>query len=300
MKQRRRRSRKRTKKTISPKYLLLIMAIICLCLIGFSRNYTGAGSALSNTIGYLIVPMQKGINKLGGTLSGMSVGFRSKQELAAENEELRAELSDLKTQLNQVETNTHELSELKELMELAGTYSDYDTAAASIVAKDSGNWFSTFLINRGTNAGIKIGMNVIADGALVGIVTDAGPNYAKVQSIIDDSSNVSAMNLNTSDLCMVNGSLIEMNENTQIEFSNMRNSEDNKSQIGDQLVTSAISDKYIKGIPIGYITEMDVDSDRLTRSGKLVPIVDFEHLEYVLVILETKDYADPELQGGRE
>ncbi len=274
------------------------MVILCLGLIGFSRISSSAGSALSNTIGTLVVPMQKGINKAGGTLSGLTTGFRSKLELAAENEELRNQVSDLQTQLNQVETNRHELDELKELLDLSETFADYDTLPAMIFAKDSGNWFSTFLINRGTNAGVRIGMNVISDGALVGIVTDAGANYAKVQSIIDDSSNVSAMNLSTKDLCMVNGSLIEMNENQQIEFSNMRNSEENTSKAGDQLVTSSISDKYLKGIPIGYITDIQVDSDRLTRSGKLVPIVDFEHLEYVLVILETKNDGQTQAEGG--
>ena len=72
------------------------------------------------------------------------------------------------------------------------TYADYEKVAANVIGKDAGNWFSVFLIDRGSNDGISVGMNVLADGGLAGIVTQVGPNYAKVRSIIDDNSNVSA------------------------------------------------------------------------------------------------------------
>ena len=132
---------------------------------------------------------------------------------------------------------------------------------------------------------------MIADGGLVGIVTDTGNNYAKIRAIIDDTSNVSATNLSTSDNCIVNGSLRTMNERQQLEVSDMRD-KDNKAKAGDQLVTSSISDRYLPGIPIGYLTEVNEDSNKLTKSGYLATVVDFEHLEKVLVIQHTKDYSD--------
>ena len=59
-------------------------------------------------------------------------------------------------------------------------------------------------------------------------------------------------------------------------------------EVGDKVVTSNISDKYLPGILIGYISSMGQDSNNITKSGKLTPAVDFEHLEEVLVILKTK------------
>jgi rod shape-determining protein MreC len=138
---------------------------------------------------------------------------------------------------------------------------------------------------------VEIGMNVVADGGLVGLVTDVGPTYAKVRSIVDDTSSISAMDITTNEYCIVNGSLKTMNELQQIEFSDLRISGDSKAQAGDKLVTSNISSRYLKGIPIGYITDIKNDTGNLTRSGKLVPIVDFSHLEHVQVILETKNYT---------
>lgn len=107
---------------------------------------------------------------------------------------------------------------------------------------------ASFLIDKGSKDGIEIGMNVIADGGLVGIVTDVGDNYSKIKSIIDDTSNVSGMDLSTSDTCIVSGGLKTMNERQQLEISDMRD-KDNKVKAGDQIVTSNISDRYRRGFP---------------------------------------------------
>ena len=64
---------------------------------------------------------------------------------------------------------------------------------------------------------------------------------------------------------------------------------DNTIVIGDQVVTSHISDKYLQGILIGYVREVSVDSNNLTRSGYITPAVDFKNLQEVLVITETKE-----------
>ena len=64
---------------------------------------------------------------------------------------------------------------------------------------------------------------------------------------------------------------------------------DNVVEIGEQIVTSYISDKYLQGILIGYVSEVSVDSNNLTRSGYITPVVDFKNLQEVLVITKTKD-----------
>lgn len=58
--------------------------------------------------------------------------------------------------------------------------------------------------------------------------------------------------------------------------------------VGDKIVTSNISDKYLQGILIGYVNEIVTDSNNLTKSGYVTPVVDFKHLEEVLVITDLK------------
>ena len=133
-------------------------------------------------------------------------------------------------------------------------------------------------------------MNVMAGAGLVGIVTSVGPNWATVRSIIDDESNISAMVLNTSDTMIVTGDL-ELYSNGTIKFSQLRD-EDNAVSAGDQIVTSQISNRYLPGISIGYIKEINDDSNNLTKSGYITPIVDFEHLDIVLVVTQIKQTKD--------
>ena len=125
-----------------------------------------------------------------------------------------------------------------------------------------------------------------ADSGLAGIVTEVGPTWSKVRSIIDDSTNVSGMVLSTSDRCIVSGDLSLIDEG-QIRFEQMENNE-NQVSVGDQIVTSYISDKYLQGILIGYVSEVTVDSNNLTRSGYITPAVNFKDLQEVLVITTTK------------
>lgn len=290
--------RKKKQSKFPAKYVLLIMTILCAVIIGYSLKTSGSGP-VSAAAGAVLAPMQKGVNQLGSGLTNLREHLRTKKSLEKENEELRTQLADAQQNLNQVQLNQEELDNLKSLYDMDQNYADYDKIAANVIGKDAGNWFSVFLIDRGSNDGITVGMNVLADGGLAGIVIQVGPNYAKVRSIIDDNSNVSARNLSTSDLCVVSGSLKTMNESSLIDFDDLRDKED-QAKVGDQIVTSNISDMFLEGIPIGYITDIKTDSNNLTKSGHIATIVDFEHLDDVFVILQTKDISTDTTneQGG--
>lgn len=290
--------KKKKQSKFPAKYVLLIMTILCAVIIGCSLKTSGSGP-VSAAAGAVLAPMQKGVNQLGSGLTNLREHLRTKKSLEKENEELRTQLADAQQNLNQVQLNQEELDNLKSLYDMDQNYADYDKIAANVIGKDAGNWFSVFLIDRGSNDGITVGMNVLADGGLAGIVIQVGPNYAKVRSIIDDNSNVSARNLSTSDLCVVSGSLKTMNESSLIDFDDLRDKED-QAKVGDQIVTSNISDMFLEGIPIGYITDIKTDSNNLTKSGHIATIVDFEHLDDVFVILQTKDISTDTTneQGG--
>ena len=155
-----------------------------------------------------------------------------------------------------------------------------------LIAKDSSNWFHTFVINKGAEDGLLTDMNVMAGSGLVGRIVDVGPDWAKVMSIIDDNSNTSGMVLSTSDNLMVRGDLEQYAEG-MIRFEMLIDNADRVVE-GDKIVTSNVSDKYLPGILIGYIAKVNVDSNNLTKSGLITPAVDFEHLEEVLVITQLK------------
>ena len=221
---------------IKSKHILVIMILVCVSLMVLAATVSLPTGPVKSILGYAVIPFQKGINSIGTALDGATAGLQSRQALLEENQALQEQVDDLTAQNSQLTQDLDELDRLQELYALDQQYSEYDKVAAEVIAMDDENWFSTFTINRGTDDGIQVDCNVIAGSGLVGIVTEVGPTWSKVRSIIDDSTNVSGMVLSTSDTCIISGDLSLMSTG-QIAFDQMENN-DNVVAVGDQIVTS--------------------------------------------------------------
>lgn len=280
--------------TIPSKYILFALTLLCVGTMSVSFLTDFDGGILNTVSGYVLIPVQKGINAAGGRVRSRVDNLADLQQINEENQSLKEQVAELTLENNMLMQERYELQELRDLYNLDSDYSDLNKIAANVIGKDTGNWFNMFIIDKGSSDGIKVDMNVIAGGGLVGIVTKTGPDWAQVRSIIDDMSNVSAMILKNSDLCYVRGDLEMMSEGT-LQLNQLRD-QDDEVESGDKVVTSYASAKYHKGILIGYVNELAVDSNNLTKSGSITPAVDFEHLSTVLVITDLKQQVD-ELQA---
>ncbi len=281
--------KRRSKITIPAKYYLTGLSALCVVLMLVSYATDVIDTPLNKITGYVITPVQNGVNYIGMLLSDRVDNLANLKEVMNENKSLQAKVAELTEDNNMLMQEKYELDNLRELYNLDQLYPTYSKVAARVVSKDTSNYFCTFTIDKGSNDGIAVDMNVIADGGLVGIVTSVGPSYSTVMSIIDDSSNVSAMVLSTSDICYIRGDLQLMNDGLlHLEKLN----KDVEVENGAKIVTSHVSSKYLQGILIGYVTEITTDSNNLTKSGYISPVVDFEHLQNVLVITELKQTQD--------
>ncbi|MCI8491127.1 MAG: rod shape-determining protein MreC [Lachnospiraceae bacterium] len=283
--------KRKPKLNFPARYILMGLTILCLISVYVSLTLNLSGGPLNTVAGYVFVPMQRGINYVSTWILDKTEHLKNLKDVMEENKTLKVQVDELTSELNSIKLEQYELDNLRELLELDKKYPSYEKVAANVIGKDAGNWFSNFTIDRGTKDGVDVDMNVIAGSGLVGIVTDVGPNYAKVRSIIDDISRVSGMVLTTSDRCIVHGDLKEMNANQNILLTDLKDSED-QAELGDPVVTSNISDKYLEGILIGYISTLEKDANNLTKSGSINLAVDFEHLDEVLVILDKKETGE--------
>ena len=280
---------------LKSKHLLAIMTFFCVSAIVATLASCVTSAPLKEAAGLIIVPFEKSIASIGQWMTDVQDSFREKEDLIQQNEELQTTVDTLTEQNNVLLQDQAELARLEQLYELDEEYTDYPKVAARIISKDPGNWYDTFMINRGSNDGIRVDNNVIAGKGLVGIVTEVGSNWATVRSIIDDSSNVSAMTVSTDDICVVEGDL-ELIDEGKLRFSQLYDRED-KVSVGERIVTSNISDKYVEGLFIGYVSEIELDTNNLTKTGTLVTPVDFQHLKDVFVITTNKQDA---VQGKAE
>ena len=271
------------------KYILIVLTALCVLLIGITSLRDGVMDPLRTGVGYFLIPIQSGVNKVGTGIYNELTDFTRLKGALAENEKLKDEIARLTEDNSRLQAERSELVKAAQPFQLDQDYMQYDKIGARVIARDSEKWFQVFRINKGSADGVRVDMNVMADGGLVGIVTDVGANYATVRSIIDDSSRVSAMPVDSEYSCIVAGDL------TQYEQGRLRITDFSKDEVvqdGDQIVTSNISTKFLPGILIGYAVDVTVDSEHLTQSGYLIPVVDFDNLQEVFVITDVKEMEE--------
>lgn len=280
---------------LKSKHLLAIMTFLCISAI-IAALASGVTSApFQEAAGMLVIPFENSIARIGQWVTDVHSSFQDKQVLIDANEELQATVDTLTDQNNILIQDQAELTRLEQLYDLDEEYSDYPKIAARIISKDPGNWYDTFIINRGSSDGVRVDNNVIAGKGLVGIVTEVGSTWATVRAIIDDSSNVSAMTVSTDDNCVVEGDL-ELIDEGKLRFTQLYDQEDQVT-VGERIVTSNISEKYVEGLFIGYVSEVELDTNNLTKKGTIVTPVDFQHLKDVFVITVNKQDS---IQGEGE
>lgn len=283
--------KKRKKFSISSKYLLLILSCFCILLMIFTFKTSLFEGSLKTAAGYVVVPFQRGIAAVGGYLSDRSRELGQLKDVLAQNQELQAQIDALTIENNQLQQDRYELNNLRGLYELDQAYSDYEKIGARVIASEADNWFYSFTIDKGEEDGIRVDCNVMAGSGLVGRVVSVGPNFSKVQAIISDNSNVSATVLATSENMIVSGDLQTVQKDGVIRFSQLSD-KNGRVSVGDKVVTSSISDKYLPGILIGYISSVDTAPNNLTKTGTITPAADFSHLEEVLVVMELKQVTE--------
>jgi len=283
--------KKQIKEPIKSKTLLFILSVLSGIIIILSFVLDFSENPLNYVSGYVLTPIQTGINQVGGWLSGKMDYFEDNLNLVAENEKLQAQVDELTVENTQLLQDHAELNSLRDLYALDHQYESYEKVGARVISRENaGNWFSEFIINKGEDDGLAVDMNVLSGAGLAGIITETGPNWSRVRAIIDDYSNVSAEISETADTCIIAGSL-DLIDDGKINLVKLEDP-DSKAKVGDMVITSHISDKFLPGILIGYISDIHTDSNNLTRSGYISPVVDFKSIKEVLVIKNLKQTAD--------
>ena len=206
-------------------------------------------SPLRTAVGYFLMPVQSGVNRVGKSLYNNLRDREKLQSALDDNRRLQEQIDELVMENTRLQADSFELTRLRRLYELDQNYGQYHMVGARVIAKDTGGWFHIFRIDKGSADGIRPDMNVLAGGGLIGIVTDVGANYATVRSIIDDVSRVSAMAMQSGDTCIVSGDLKLYSEGL-LRISDITDTADIKD--GDKIVTSTVSAKFLPGILIGY------------------------------------------------
>ena len=231
----------------------------------------------------VVTPIRTAVSKLTDQAEQMYGYIFQYEALAAENAALKEELSQMKDDARLADTLKRENDRLRALNELKTTHEDYVLVDAYIIAWGSNDWTSTLTVNRGTNVGIEAGMCAITEnGEVVGLVSEAGPNYAVIKTILDSSLGISATITSSGYNGMVQGNYVEGRE----DMLRMNYLPSNAViRTGDQVVTSG-STVYPRDLILGSVVDADFDDTGVAKFALLQPAADINTLEQVFILTD--------------
>ena len=205
------------------------------------------------------------------------------EALEAENEVLTARIAAMEDVARQADAVSRENERLRKALNFLSTHEDYVTVDAYIISWSSTDWSNTLTLNRGTNAGVDVNMCVItANGEVVGLVTEVGPNYSIVKTVLDSTLEIST-NIATSGYNgMVKGGYISGNE-TLLRMDYLPSSSIIRNK--DQVVTSG-STVYPRGLIVGSVVDAGFEETGVAKYALLEAAADIRSLEQVFIITE--------------
>ncbi len=205
------------------------------------------------------------------------------ETLAAENEALKERISSMEDEARRADANARENERLRGLLDLTTAHEDYKLVDGYIISRSSNDWVSTITINRGASAGIKSGMCAItANGEVVGLVTEVGPNYSVVKTIMDSTLEISANIAASGYNGMVQGGYL-YNRKDMLRMDYLSSSAVIRNN--DQVVTSG-STVYPRNLILGYVVDAGFNDTGVAKFAVLRPAADIGSLEQVFILTE--------------
>lgn len=268
---------------------IVLVLIALMALTAYSQS-TGSLISLSpeSALSRIITPIQRAVSQITHSISNYLYRVKLRSNIEYEYNQLKAQNDELTLRSILYEELEEENTQLRALLGEYEDRSSMNPVLARVIASETGNYFSTFTINKGKNDGVDTQMAVITSEGLVGYTYEVFDKTAKVITIIDDQASLAALIESSRDQGAVKGTLGSTGEPLCRMYYL---SADSIPRPGDRVITSGVGVSFPKGLLIGYVRE----STRAIEDSKhyivVEPAADFEHIENVLVL---RYYADVE------
>jgi rod shape-determining protein MreC len=192
-------------------------------------------------------------------------------ELEAENARLETEIIDLEQQLSETRI-------LSALVDFARVHPENRYVATSVIGRDPSPFVKYVIVNRGSDDGLRRGMPVVTSQGLAGRVSAVTAGAGRVELITDPSSSVNVR-------LEPNGAQAVLSGSVTGELTIDMIAQTASVQVGDLVLTSGLGGNYPGNILIGQVTNVRRRETDLFQSATVQPVVDFNTLQILLVII---------------
>lgn len=273
------RSRRRTNSVARPFATLFLVSLLILLF-----RSAGAVQAMAVAGTQVLVPVQRVLAETGVTTNRFFQAIGELDKLRADNAQLRAN-NDKLTLENARLAEAAIAAQQGAKLDAVQRALPYKTITAPVIARDPSGILKTIVIGAGTDQGVKVDQVVLSEQGVVGRVSEAGSNYAKVLLVTDSSSSVSALVQTSRASGIVRG---QYGDALVMEW--ILQSDPVKQ--GDVIVTAGLGignelrSLYPKGLLIGTVVDVTKAEVSAYQRAVVAPAVDLRKLENVLVITD--------------
>ena len=260
--------------------VVLVVALLLSAGLAVVSSLTGMNPGDLLVKGVL-TPLRTGVSTLTDQAEQFYDYIFRYESIVAENEALKSELAQLRDDAANAAAVQRENDRLWDLVELRKKNPDYELVSGYIIGRSSVDWTSTVTVNAGTTSGVDVGMVAItANGEVVGLVTEAGTNYAVVKTVLDSSLEISASIAASGYSGMVQGAYTsDLVGKLRLDYiptsAVIRNN--------DQVVTAG-STVYPRSLIIGRVIDAGFNDNGVAKFAILEPAADIDSLEQVFIL----------------
>lgn len=261
---------------------VLIISLVIAVLLAVASNLTGKNIP-AIAVQTVMAPLRTGAKVMTDQAQQLYDYIFRFQALQTENDRLKEDLSQIQQNALEADSLKRENERLRKLLELKAAHEDYQLVDGYIIARSSGDWVSTLTLNRGTSAGIAVGMCAITEtGVVVGLVTEVGSNYCVVTTVMDSSIGISATIANTGYAGIVTGGY-SSGHGELLRMEYLRS--DALIRNNDQVVTAG-STVYPRNLILGHVVDAGYEENGNAKYAYLQPAVDVDSLEQIFVLTD--------------
>lgn len=269
-------------------WVFKVLLALCIVMFAFLLRATmtmGASTVVEQIVGTITAPVQSLTSGFERFDTGFLDQFLRASEISQENEQLREENRKLIEQMVDYENYKHENESLKEQLGIQEENPQWETMTASVIGRDPSDQFYSFTIDKGTLDGVSYQDPVITADGLVGIVSEVGPVFAKVTTILDVRLNVACQDVRTQDVATISGD-IEMAQQGKCKMSLIPR--ESGIAKGDIVQTAGTSGLYPQGIVVGRVSDVGFEPQGTMMYAVVEPANDIKSIKDVVIITSFK------------
>ena len=262
-------------------FIAVLIVALSMIIVPVILASMGLGDTIRSGVATVLKPGQKLFGFIADGVAGYTEYFTKYDKLVEENAELRSRLAAMQNEVYDAKELEQMNDWLYDYLELKREHMDFSLTDAAVTGRQSANYMSVLMIDRGTSSGVQKDMPVITDDGVVGYVARAGVSWAKVVTICEAASSVGAVVDRTGEAGLISGSY-QLAADSLLRMTYL--AADSDIAVGDRIVTSGYGNVYPRGLIIGYVesVENDPNTQSVTATVKLAARLD--ELDRVMVV----------------